>query len=116
LAYTPSHIQNNRAELEATIPRILAHPTPAYAYKIHLEATYKLKTYDRLPEIKTPTMVVTGAHDVLIPAANSEVIAARIAGAKLHIIPDAGHSFFNEVPAEFIKLFMPFVTAHPLSA
>jgi 3-oxoadipate enol-lactonase len=116
LAYTPSYIQNNRADLEATIPRILAHPTPAYAYKIHLDATYKLKTFDRLPEIKTPTMVVTGARDVLIPAGNSEVIAARIPGAKLHIIPDAGHSFFNEVPGEFIKLFMPFVAAYPLSA
>jgi 3-oxoadipate enol-lactonase len=116
LAYTPCYIQNHRAELEATIPRLLARPTPAFAYKRHLDATYKLKTWDRLPEIKTETLVVTGAQDVLIPARNSEIIAERIPGARLHIIPDAGHAFFNEAREKFIEVFVPFVRAHPLNA
>jgi pimeloyl-ACP methyl ester carboxylesterase len=114
LAYTPSYIQHHRDELEAAIPRLLAHPTPVFAYKRHLDATYGLKTYDRLPQIKTPTLVVTGAEDVLIPAKNSEILAARIPGAKLHIIPNSGHAFFNETRAEFIKAIVPFLQAHPL--
>jgi pimeloyl-ACP methyl ester carboxylesterase len=94
LAYTPKYIQNHRDALEATIPRVLAHPTPASAYKRHLDATYT-QTYDRLPEIRTPTLVVTGAEDALIPARNSEILVERIPGAKLHIIPNAnaGHAF-----------------------
>jgi pimeloyl-ACP methyl ester carboxylesterase len=115
LAYTPSYIQNHRAELEATIPRLLAHPTPAFAYKRHLDATYTLKTYERLPQIKMPTLVVTGAKDVLIPARNSEIIAERITGAKFHVIPDAGHAFFNEARGQFLKVFVPFAQSHPIN-
>jgi pimeloyl-ACP methyl ester carboxylesterase len=115
LAYTPSYIQNHRADLEAGMARQLAHPTPAFVVKRHLEATYALKTHDRLPEIKTPTLVVTGAKDVLIPARNSEIIAKRIPGAKLHVIPDSGHAFFNETPREFIDVFKPFAQSHPIN-
>ena len=115
LAYTPAYIQHHRDELEATIPRLLAHPTPASAYKRHLDATYTLKTYDRLPEIKLPTLIVTGAQDVLIPARNSEILAERIPGAKLHVIPNAGHAFFAEARIEFLNAFLPFVRAYPIN-
>ncbi|HKV54297.1 MAG TPA: alpha/beta fold hydrolase [Candidatus Binataceae bacterium] len=116
LAYTPEYIKNHRDELEAGIPRLLVNATPAFVFKRHLDATYGLKTYDRLPQIKVPTLVVTGAKDVLIPARNSEILAERIPGAKLHIIPDAGHAFFNEARVEFLKVFVPFAQSHPIGA
>jgi pimeloyl-ACP methyl ester carboxylesterase len=81
-----------------------------------LDATYGLKTWDRLTGIKTETLIVTGAQDVLIPARNSEIIAERIPGARLHIIPGAGHAFFNEAREQFLEVFLPFVRAHPLNA
>jgi pimeloyl-ACP methyl ester carboxylesterase len=115
LAYTTAFIRDHRARLEESIPRLLAHPTPVFAYKRHLEASYGLKTYDRLPGIATPTLVITGADDVLIPAKNSEILAERIPGAKLHIIPRVGHAFFNETPAEFLSAFVPFVQSHPIN-
>jgi pimeloyl-ACP methyl ester carboxylesterase len=114
LAYTPEYIKNHRAELEASIPRLLINATPTFVFKRHLDATYALKTYDRLPQINTPTLVITGAKDVLIPARNSEILAARIPGAKLHIIQNAGHAFFNETREEFLKEFVPFAKSHPI--
>jgi pimeloyl-ACP methyl ester carboxylesterase len=114
LGYTPEFIKNHRAELEASIPRLLVNVTPTFIFKRHLDATYGLKTYDRLPQITTPTLVITGAKDVLIPARNSEILAERIPGAKLHVIPSAGHAFFNEARAEFLKEFVPFVKSHPI--
>jgi pimeloyl-ACP methyl ester carboxylesterase len=115
LGYTKDYIEHHRAELEASIPRLLAHPTPPSAYKRHLDATYGLKTYDRLPSIKTPTLVITGEGDVLIPARNSEIIAGRIPGARYHVVSNAGHAFFNQCPDEFIRVFEPFVQSHPLN-
>ncbi|HVN91650.1 MAG TPA: alpha/beta fold hydrolase [Candidatus Binataceae bacterium] len=115
LAYTADFIKNHRAELEAGIPRLLANPTPVFAYKRHLDATYGLKTFDRLPSISTPTLVITGAEDVLIPAKNSEIIASRVPNARLHIMPKLGHAFFNEGREEFIKAFAPFPQAHPIA-
>jgi 3-oxoadipate enol-lactonase len=115
LAYTPSFIEHHRDELEAALPRLLANPTPVFAYKRHLDATYGLKTWDRLPQVSTPTLVITGAEDVLIPARNSEVIAERIPGARLKIIPGLGHAFFDERPSSLVDEMVPFLRAHPLN-
>src|SRR5215469_12541529 len=115
LAYTPDYIKGHRAELEASIPGLLVNATPTFISKRHLDATYGLKTYDRLPQIKTPTLVITGAKDVLIPTRNSEILAERVPGARLHIIPNAGHAFFNEAREEFLREFIPFAKSHPIS-
>ncbi len=114
LGYTPEYIAAHRAELEASIPRLLKHPTPPFAFQRQLEGTYTLQTWDRLPQIKAPTLVITGAKDVLIPAKNSELLAARIPGAKLHLIPNAGHAFMSEGREEFARVFVPFAKAHPI--
>jgi pimeloyl-ACP methyl ester carboxylesterase len=116
LGYTAKYIAANRAVLEAGIPRLLKHPTPPFAFQRQLEGTYTLKTFDRLPQIKAPTLVVTGAEDVLIPAKNSEIIAAQIPGAKLHIIPGVGHAFMAEGRDAFLKIFVPFLKSHPIAA
>jgi pimeloyl-ACP methyl ester carboxylesterase len=114
LGYTAKYIAENRAALEASIPRLLKYPTPPYAFLRQLEGTYTLKTYDRLPQIKAPTLVITGAEDVLIPAKNSEIIAAQIPGAKLHLIANAGHAFWVSRD-EFMKVFLPFAKSHPMA-
>src|SRR6266446_9410998 len=115
LSYTPDYIEKNRTKLEAAIPRLLKHPTPPFAFQRQLEATYTLKTWDRLPEISAPTLVITGAQDCLIPARNSELLAERIPGAKLHLIQDVGHAFMNQSPREFMSVFVPFVKQHRMN-
>ncbi|HZU64782.1 MAG TPA: alpha/beta fold hydrolase [Novosphingobium sp.] len=44
-----------------------------------------------LAAIRVPTLVCTGALDLWSPADQHEVIAARIAGARLEIVEGAGH-------------------------
>lgn len=51
-----------------------------------------------LPTIRCPTLVATGEHDEWAPPAQHEVIAAAIPGARLVIIPDAGHMAPAERP------------------
>lgn len=114
LSYTSSYIERNRDRLEARIPRLLEHPTPPFAFQRQLEGTYTLKTWERLPNINAPTLVVTGAEDVLIPAKNSELIAGQIPGSRLHLIPNAGHGFFTEALGEFLEVFVPFVKSNPI--
>lgn len=115
LMYTPAYLRDHNAELEAAIARVLRHPTPPFAIKRHLDATFRFKTWDRLPGISAPTLVMSGAEDVLMPARNSEIIAGRIPGARLCLIPGAGHMFFHEKRADFIAALVPFLKAHPMS-
>lgn len=68
----------------------------------------------QLAGIRVPTLVVTGTEDVLIVPAESERMAAAIPGARLALIPDAGHlvaferpEAFNRVLGEWLAAGMP---------
>jgi pimeloyl-ACP methyl ester carboxylesterase len=54
----------------------------------------------RLAAIAAPTLVMAGELDIVIPAANSSLLATAIAGAELRTFPGAGHAFMaQEAPA-----------------
>ena len=62
-----------------------------------------------LDSIALPTLVVTSDNDHLIPKELSDLIAARIAGATLVIMPGAGHIPFMEQPAEVVRIVLAFL-------
>jgi 3-oxoadipate enol-lactonase len=53
---------------------------------------------ERLGEIAAPTLVLVGEHDEETPLSYAEALAAGIAGARLQIIPGAGHITNLEAP------------------
>ena len=55
---------------------------------------------ERLGEIRTATLVVAGADDATTPVAQARQLHAKIPGAALAIIPDAGHWLPIEKPKE----------------
>jgi pimeloyl-ACP methyl ester carboxylesterase len=55
--------------------------------------------YDELSRIRAPSLVLVGDEDVATPPPKAERIVAGIAGAKLRVIPRAGHSSPVEEPA-----------------
>lgn len=63
----------------------------------------------RLDTIVAPTLVLTGDDDRVIPGASSELLCERIPGARLEIIPGAGHLFFIEKPSETLRLLEEFL-------
>ncbi len=89
----------------------LKYPTTPLGYKRLGEVMDKHDTYNRLPEIKAPTMVIQGDADRVLNPANGRILASRIPGAELAIIKDAGHFLF-EAPEEFNKLALQFLKKH----
>jgi pimeloyl-ACP methyl ester carboxylesterase len=83
-------------EIEAFIARRLAAPSSEEGYAAQLSAAVGHSAGDRLKEIRSPTLVITGSADLLVPPVNSERIAARIPAAKLVRIPGAPHRLFAE--------------------
>jgi 3-oxoadipate enol-lactonase len=65
-----------------------------------------------LGAITAPTLVVVGADDVATPVAKAEAIAAAIPGARLEIVPQAGHSSTIEQPEALSDLIEAFVDQH----
>jgi pimeloyl-ACP methyl ester carboxylesterase len=59
--------------------------------------------------IGAPTLVICGADDRPTPVRKAEKIAAAIPGARLEIVPDAGHSSTIEQPAAVTTLIRTFL-------
>jgi 3-oxoadipate enol-lactonase len=64
----------------------------------HLTAAARHSTGFSLSRISCPTVSVAGAGDQILPAENARIIARRVPGAELVILPDAGHAFPLERP------------------
>lgn len=64
-----------------------------------------------LRSITHPTLVMTGAEDVITPAINSRRIADRIPGSHLVLMPESGHSFLFQRPRATARLVLEFLDA-----
>jgi len=76
------------------------------------EAVAGHDTLDRLGAIRPPTLITTGAEDILVPPACSRELHARIPGSELAVIPDAGHVHFIERSAPFNDACLGFLRKH----
>ncbi|WP_127502721.1 alpha/beta fold hydrolase [Actinoplanes solisilvae] len=82
--------------------------TPAES-RAHLRASNRHDAWDVLPQIKAPTLVLHGTDDLMVPAANAPLLAARIPGATLHLHEGGRHGFFDEFAFELTPLIDDFL-------
>jgi pimeloyl-ACP methyl ester carboxylesterase len=61
-------------------------------------------TYSRLPDIRSPTLVMNGAEDVICVPANAFVLGGRIPGAWVIQLPGGGHGMMYQYPQEFERM------------
>lgn len=87
----------------------MKHPAGAETLQRQLEAIQTHDAYDRLDRIQADTLVLTGELDVLVPPANSAILAERIARAELAIIPGGGHQILIEQPEACNRTMLAFL-------
>jgi len=112
LLYSDEFIARNRQEL---IARSLAEAElrpPPDAYGRQVQAAVRHKAYDRLPQIRCPTLVITGKEDKIVPAENSRILAERIPNAELEVLPKAGHGYLLECAEESNDIVLDFLRRH----
>lgn len=61
-----------------------------------LQAILAWEAYSRLPQVAAPTLVIHGESDKLVPPGNGKLIASRIPGARLVLLPNASHIFATD--------------------
>ncbi|KAI8260494.1 putative aminoacrylate hydrolase RutD [Colletotrichum sp. SAR11_239] len=59
--------------------------------------------FDRLKDIKAPTLVTNGHNDIMSPTPNSFTLQQNLPNAQLIIYPDAGHGHLFQVPELYAK-------------
>jgi pimeloyl-ACP methyl ester carboxylesterase len=76
---------------------------------------YRQGVYDEIARITAPTLVIVGDHDVATVPAKAQRIHERIAGSRLVVIPDAGHTSTVEEPAAVNAALIAFLDQLPRS-
>jgi len=70
---------------------------------------------DQLQDISIPTLIITGAEDVAVPAANSLILAQKIPGAWLVQVKGAGHGLMFQYPEKFSEIVKTFLSTTSIS-
>jgi pimeloyl-ACP methyl ester carboxylesterase len=79
------------------------------SYLEAMKATIGWSIYDRLGEIKAPTLVI-GSDGDYFPKEHKESYVQKIPRGRLAIVKDARHALPAEKPAEFNRLVRDFLT------
>jgi pimeloyl-ACP methyl ester carboxylesterase len=64
----------------------------------------------RLGDVAVPTLVVSGAHDLMVPAKHGAATAAAIPGARHVVIPRCGHFPMHEAPEELVDAIVRLIS------
>ncbi len=114
--YSDSFLEANRERL---IERALVHAQllpPAHALQKQIMAVIAFNAYGRLQEVRVPTLVMTGTHDKIVPAGNSQLLVQRIRGAQLIEFPGAGHGFLVEKATDVNAAVLHFLRQHRMQS
>ena len=103
-------------EFEARMAAMDARPAPAFARRLHYQASEGHDSWLALDRITAPTLVLHGSNDEINPSANGVLLAERIPGAELQLIDGARHSYFEEYRTVASQLVLDFLRRHPLHA
>lgn len=104
-----------RADADAFVPfHEMATSVPAAreVIQLQLQAIAGHDTSARLGEIATPTLIVHGTVDGVLPHVNAEMIAGLMPAARLESLEDVGHMFWWEQPQRSAEL----IREHALAA
>ena len=106
----------NQSFIDRELPKLIQLFSGALEYGFSLEAilgqvhaVMSHRTTDRLHQITAPTLVLTGDADLLVPSANSDILARHIPGAKLVKVPGGSHGFNFETPDVFNRHVLDFL-------
>ena len=114
ICITPEFMQSRADFLARIIELGMATPTPMETFGQQFGAVQAFDSYDRLPQIKSPTLILHGDRDVLVPAENAEILHERIPGSQVRIVPGTGHCFFWEEPEVVVDEVTKFLSRVPV--
>ena len=107
--FTKAYLENNMDDVEDIIRMRLACNIPEHVYLFQVKAASEFNAEPHIPAIQSPTLVISGNEDIIIPVQNSHNLAQRIPNARLEIVEGAGHAFFIERAGEFNQTVLEFL-------
>jgi pimeloyl-ACP methyl ester carboxylesterase len=114
VTFSPSFRQSHPEKIKQWLIKGVESPPSPVGFKRQAEAVSGFETWERLPQISAPTLILAGKDDQLIPADNSRILASRIRNAKLVLFEGAGHGYLWEAQEEGNRAVRDFLRQHPI--
>ena len=92
------HPHTPRERIDRDLEVLGRYYPPSSTVLKQLGAIVGWSSYGRLPGIQAPTLVIHGENDRLVPPGNARLLARRIPGAKLVMVPLRG-TYLSHRPA-----------------
>jgi 3-oxoadipate enol-lactonase len=99
LLFTEDFLKNIPGVEELVIEQISKTPISNEAFMRQVSAIMQFDTCDRLSQIKTPTLILHGKQDILIPPENGSILGKAIPGARLVSFENSAHGLLEETEA-----------------
>jgi pimeloyl-ACP methyl ester carboxylesterase len=88
----------------AFVEMATALPSPQETIELQMRAIVGHDTSARLPGLQTPTLVIHGTVDRVLPPANGSLIDSLLPNSRLEPLEDIGHMFWWEQPQRCAEL------------
>ena len=110
----PAFVENNPGIIQNWLEWRIQNPVDIVGYQAQMGIGLGLLAEsaafeNKLPALTVPTLIVFGAHDKVVPAANANLLAKQIPNSEIAILPSAGHFFPIETPEEAAHIFSDFI-------
>jgi 3-oxoadipate enol-lactonase len=99
----------NPKEFESIVEKRLSDSPTLVSYYGQAMAGSRFDNSGEVGRIKSPTLVIHGAEDRLVPPSNARALAKAIPNARLRVIEGAGHLVFIEWAAEVNREVLAFL-------
>lgn len=109
--FSESFIANNQ-ELITNMKEFSSQINSPRAVINLAKASIKHDLKDKVAEIKSPTLIIAGEEDILIPPRYSKMLNEQIENSELAIIKDCAHVPPIEKPDEFNSIVLEFLKKH----
>jgi 3-oxoadipate enol-lactonase len=96
MVFSPAFLTGSPGRADELLAPLTAHLAAPWSLAGQYSAAALHDRRRQLHRIRTPTLVLHGDRDVLVPVRSARRLAAGIPGAELHIFPGAGHGFMFE--------------------
>jgi pimeloyl-ACP methyl ester carboxylesterase len=106
LLFSPGFRREQPERVRELVRYFTAHRSSVAAIGAQTFASATFSAVSRLGRLRAPTLVMHGECDRLVPLAASKLLAARIPGAELAVVPGAGHAYALEAPQESLDLLL----------
>lgn len=107
--YAHDYYDEHPSEIAKRRDWLMQHSPTDAGWIGQLEACLKGDTYDRLPEIRVPTLVTASDHDLVVDPHHAREIHDRIPGSRLVILEGSGHLILIERPEAFAAVCLEFL-------